>query len=235
MDNYKIKVKDETESKEAQELFFELGYVWIQHGKSYIPLGSDCTHLTVYSDGRLAMGVGDAKKELTLPQLRDLVVLKRNDVKDANYKLFISPSQGYLSLYKASDDVFYAYASKSKCWDKSRSVTIITENLEAIPKEKDQGLISGAEALRALADGKVVLGKAKDYESEWFDAKHWTLTAFLEDTVHFKLKPTTLTINAELPKPSNTTLHNQNYSVTYEFKTREDRNAFVEGLGGNNS
>ena len=27
MDNYKIKVNDEAESKEAQELFFELGYV----------------------------------------------------------------------------------------------------------------------------------------------------------------------------------------------------------------
>ncbi|ELY5698279.1 hypothetical protein ACX0AN_002288 [Acinetobacter baumannii] len=28
MDNYKIKVKDEAESKEAQELFFELGFQW---------------------------------------------------------------------------------------------------------------------------------------------------------------------------------------------------------------
>lgn len=29
MDNYKIKVKDEAESKEAQELFEQLGFKWV--------------------------------------------------------------------------------------------------------------------------------------------------------------------------------------------------------------
>lgn len=105
-------------------------------------------------------------------------------------------------------------------------------------EQKDQGLISGAEALRALADGKEVEFEIPS-KNEWRNilSDPWDLNIILNDLYghKFRLKPTTLTVNAELPKPSNTTLHNQNYSVTYEFSSREARNAFVEGLGGNNS
>ena len=38
MDKYKIRVNDEAESKEAQELFFELGYRWIDKGQNYLNL-----------------------------------------------------------------------------------------------------------------------------------------------------------------------------------------------------
>ncbi|MCE6787420.1 hypothetical protein KSA82_20780, partial [Acinetobacter baumannii] len=84
MDNYKIKVKDEAESKEAQELFVQLrysnrqctrfGFVYTQNGE----IGCDSMEHWAYYN--------DLCKELTLPQLRDLVVLKRNDVKDATHE-----------------------------------------------------------------------------------------------------------------------------------------------------
>ncbi|PRO25688.1 hypothetical protein B9W69_21350, partial [Acinetobacter baumannii] len=87
MDNYKIKVKDEAGSKEAQELFFDLGYEWRDSKRDITNL--DATHIYA-DDGVLTFGFNDFNfrgsdnEELTLPQLRDLVVLKRNDINDAN-------------------------------------------------------------------------------------------------------------------------------------------------------
>ncbi|MFI7914192.1 hypothetical protein ACFMKF_24580, partial [Acinetobacter baumannii] len=57
-----------------------------------------------------------------------------------------------------------------------------------------------------------------------------------ESGFKYRLKPTTLTVNAELPKPNKETQHNSLvYAVTYEFKTREERNAFADKLRGTNS
>jgi len=87
MDNYKIKVKDEAESKEAQELFFELGYRWISVGKNYLRIQNDMTHITAYAeDYTLAMGVGnEAAMEITLSKLKTLVVIKRKNYLDATH------------------------------------------------------------------------------------------------------------------------------------------------------
>ena len=86
MENYKIFVNNWDESKEAQELFFELGGDFYFGGKLHCN-----THLglvTINKDGLMAnieLG-GFDYVEITLQQLRDLVVLKRNDVFDANYE-----------------------------------------------------------------------------------------------------------------------------------------------------
>ncbi|MEX5367765.1 hypothetical protein WCE00_12480 [Acinetobacter haemolyticus] len=76
MNNYKIKVNDEADSKEAQELFEQLGFTWAgdnpENGDWYSHLyaeNSTCCYLSPYVWG----GLGDRFKELTLPQLRDLV------------------------------------------------------------------------------------------------------------------------------------------------------------------
>ncbi len=100
MDNYKIEVKDEAESKEAQELFFELGYSWLCCGKYYNRIGN-YTFITAYPDEMLLrMGWGgDTDKELTLPQLRDLVAQSKSNLREYldsndNYKLcLINPSE----------------------------------------------------------------------------------------------------------------------------------------------
>lgn len=202
--NYKIKVNNEAESKEAQELFKQIGFTWYgdypENGDWYSHLyaeKSSCCHLPII----VWNGLGDKFQEITLPQLKDLVVLHRNDVNDANYKLFISPSQGYLSFYKTSDDVFYAYAEKSKCWDKSRSVDIKNKDLEPIQssKEDEQGLISGADALRAIADGKDV----EYFTDKWVgcDSKRLVVSWYLDDVYQFRIKPTTVKIEIEIPKP----------------------------------
>ncbi|ENW64837.1 hypothetical protein Q5X42_04955 [Acinetobacter baumannii] len=199
MDNYKIKVKDEAESKEAQELFFELGYEWFHHGKSYIPIGRDCTHLTVYSDGLLAMGIGDAKKELTLPQLRDLVVLKRNDVRDANYRS-INVSDGL--YFKSCDGKFYFMFEG--VWVLSENHT--DEGLEPITKA--QGLISGAEALANVHKHIVQYLHDDEPYGRWttITDHRWSqyhLGMFLDPETKFKfrLKPQIIKVELEIPAP----------------------------------
>ncbi|KXZ70368.1 hypothetical protein [Acinetobacter venetianus] len=202
MNNYKIKVNGAT-TKEAQILLEKLGYTTgtgfgLNHA---VWLFAESNGTVNYSSTEDFISDIDYQ-ELTLPQLRDLVVLHRNDVNDANFKLFISPSQGCLSLYKASDDVFYAYAEKSKCWDKSRSVGIKNKDLEPIQasKEDEQGLISGAYALRALADGKEV--ELRDKENNWVRANnHHLVGLFLGNAFDFRLKPRTITLNVGIPAP----------------------------------
>ncbi|HAV5698899.1 TPA: hypothetical protein JI136_07720 [Acinetobacter baumannii] len=233
MDNYKIKVTDEAESKEAQELFFELGYEWRDSKR-------DITNLDVVfiyaKDGVLTAGFNDhnfaeaGHKELTLPQLRDLVVLKRNDVKDANY------------IY-AGNPVLKLETQDYKVWDEAKqawlehvgSQTDLRRGLKAIPKrpetatgrfdengehhltfsngteEKAIALISGAEALRALADGKEVeYNWLNQKSSKWMliseELKQFNLYEILSGitefgAIKFRLKPQTIKLELELPKP----------------------------------
>lgn len=93
--NYKIRVESEAESKEVQCLFFDLGYGFegneikeIQEfeytGVFYLfAYGDDCD-LTHSSDRELFNS--KPHKEITLPELSDLVVLNRNDVGDATHE-----------------------------------------------------------------------------------------------------------------------------------------------------
>lgn len=81
MKDLKIKVDNEAESKEAQELFFELGCYW--------NIGLEVKNLEAkflyVSNNLIKMGYcsdnfSDTNYcEITLPELRDMVVLKRND------------------------------------------------------------------------------------------------------------------------------------------------------------
>lgn len=86
MENYKIKVNNESESKEVQDLLFELGGDFYFGGKLHCN-----THLglvTINKDGLMAnieLG-GFDYVEIAIPQLRDLVVLKLNDGNDASFK-----------------------------------------------------------------------------------------------------------------------------------------------------
>ena len=96
MSNYKIRVNSEAESKEAQELFFELGYAKGACSAGNYPALIIATpeslfHKTPYSSRatRLKHKAHNQYKEITLPQLRDLVVLKRNDVGDATHEDYL--------------------------------------------------------------------------------------------------------------------------------------------------
>lgn len=230
MDNYKIKVKDEAESKEAQELFFELGFRWKWSNKREI-LRESIPYL--FTEGKeIFYGVSLTDfnecvgKELTIPQLRDLNAQSKSKVceyldPNDNYKLcLINPSDAahWMIEVPESADCLMQWPTGHKVsyrdnftesWNNAYKEWHFVRGDDGVDQSKtlwkrstqDPSLISGAEALRALADGKEVIGKAKDYESEWLDATHWTLTAFLEDTVYFKIKPQTIKLDIEIPAP----------------------------------
>ncbi len=98
MDNYKIKVKDEAESKEAQELFFELGYIVVNH------VDNEKGFIVVSKEAGSPFNFGywcSVDKELTLPQLRDLVVLNGKDAELVEQaKRFITPD--HLDRFQAA-------------------------------------------------------------------------------------------------------------------------------------
>lgn len=76
--------------------------------------------------------------------------------------------------------------------------------------EKDPALISGADALRALADGKEVEYFSPEYSKEWksirdltigFDIGHFLNDDHDDESYKFRLKPQTIKLELELPKP----------------------------------
>ena len=92
MENLKVYVKNEVESEEFQKLFFELGYYWysensIDKNNIVEPSSPYPRYIHTNEFGRMyycaEYNSGSLK---TKQQLRDLVVLKRNDVNDANYE-----------------------------------------------------------------------------------------------------------------------------------------------------
>ena len=82
MKDLKIRVADEAENKEAQELFFELGYYWAYKnlGKKLL-LSKKDVYLFAESDGTLGTGTHQDEvffnnwrgEEITLQELRDMV------------------------------------------------------------------------------------------------------------------------------------------------------------------
>lgn len=184
MDNYKIKVKDEAESKEAQELFVQLGFE---------KTGFSCDEFPCYlatwgggfSDYVLdSLSISRERKELTLPQLRDLVVLKRNRMDDQNHV-----RHGCVA-YLDSEGYTYTYDKQLECWIKT----------DDKPITHDPALISGAEALHDLAHGKEVEANNSDF-GYWIDARNLSVKDFFDDIHIFRLKPQTIKLELELPKP----------------------------------
>ncbi|EOQ73515.1 hypothetical protein [Acinetobacter lactucae] len=211
MDNYKIKVKDEAESKEAQELFAQLGYELDTFFGNYEP---NTKWVLACKDGSMGCASdGMAKetlKELSLPQLRDLVVLKRNDVKDATHEHKQFPEFKYLH----TGDNRYAWMVDSKTWEESDCdhAWHVAHTQPVQTATQDQGLISGAEALRALADGKSVEASTEFSPTVWEDAANYSANEFLaEETAEtedycsmklfFRLKPQTIKLDLEIPAP----------------------------------
>ncbi|NIE95152.1 hypothetical protein F3J02_01410 [Acinetobacter sp. Tr-809] len=145
MNNYKIKVNGPDNSAEIQDLFFELGYVWVCSKKDITNL--DATYIYA-KDGVLTAGFNDLNfaeaghQELTLPQLRDLVAQSKNE----------------------------------------------------------QGLISGADALRALADGKEVECKNK-VSLDWFSCLSLSVAELVDGSCNYRIKPRTIKLELEIPEP----------------------------------
>ncbi|MGA4743424.1 hypothetical protein ACPC5Q_08860 [Acinetobacter junii] len=154
MNNYKIKVNDEAESKEAQELFFEMGYKFefcadIQSCRQSEAFSFPYfVQATEFGQIIFAIGQLEKAKELTLHQLRYLVAQIKNE----------------------------------------------------------QGLISGADALRAIADGKEVeYFSNADYTWKSIFKYHPSLETIANNEIDinhkFRLKPRTIKLELEIPAP----------------------------------
>lgn len=119
--NYKVKVNNEAESKEVQELFFELGFGWRginPRNSIFVPSKLKEYFVGSYEGTRDIQLHGvfnnsdvlKSHKEITIQQLCDMVVLKRNDPKDANYvrlrdgKLYFVNSNKTRSYYMMDDE-----------------------------------------------------------------------------------------------------------------------------------
>ncbi|MFJ1518496.1 hypothetical protein ACG59Z_01150 [Acinetobacter sp. ABJ_C1_1] len=207
MDNYKVKVKDEAESKEAQELLFKLGYVWADT-KCQTPMKftTSCIY-SGFEDGELCCDYYDENpnhQEFTLPQLRDLVVLKRNDVKDATHQDKYDASLKYVYL----NGEWYEWINgwMAGCINPSKLIPIA--------QPQDPALISGAEALRALADGKEVeFQQNENWYSLIYSNVH--VKCVLNDSYKLRLKPQTIKVELELPKPFEPKVDGEKYYFLY--------------------
>ena len=143
--NYKIRVNNESESKEAQELFVKLGgFIGVVKR-----LGMVCIcEGKVYTDRDDFFEDYDDCEEITITQLREMVSAHR--------------------------------------------------------KQKEQGLISGADAKLAWANGwDVQLAyKAHKDENSWFLLlENDPLSTFDRDDILFRIKPSTVKIEIEIPAP----------------------------------
>ncbi|MCU4454573.1 hypothetical protein [Acinetobacter nosocomialis] len=219
MDNYIIKVKDEAESKEAQELFVQLGFE---------KTGFSCDEFPCYlatweggfSDYVLdSLNISRERKELTIPQLRDLVVLKRGDVKDATHR-----DKRDESIYLTSDKVIYYWQGewcKSAINKSNDYENYIANFLTPITQPQDPALISGADAKLVEQAKKFItsdhLNRFEAAEAhleghpvqfmlangDYIDiTSDTTLGIFEKDGGYsFRIKPQTIKLELELPKP----------------------------------
>lgn len=105
MENLKIRVNSKAESKEAQGLLEKLGFkkfVWGTYSDYFIFANSN-----YYSRDNISNFSECDYKEITLPELRDLVVLKRNDVGDAN----AFRHDNGVKYYITSDNKYYYFSN----------------------------------------------------------------------------------------------------------------------------
>ncbi|MBR7681748.1 hypothetical protein [Acinetobacter nosocomialis] len=204
MDNYKIKVKDEAVFAEVVALCEQIS------GKSFPYPNISCDpDLWIFIGPEGAFGwsldldhswSGLDLKELTIPQLRDLVVLKRNDVKDATHR-----DKRDESIYLTSDKVIYYWQGewcKSAINKSNDYENYIANSLTPIAQPQDPALISGAEAKLAWANGVDIQIKNVNCVN-WYDLDESTCNLDIFDNVRvdFRLKPQTIKLELELPKP----------------------------------
>ena len=191
MKEYKIRVANEDESKEVQGLLFELGYKWNTGGKEYTFL--KLPFLSTWESGTIKCGVHEQsfielkQQEITLPQLRDLAVLHRNDENDATHIL---------------DDGKYYIGNKVYFWDEekwvncSTSVQYALTKCTPIQKGKEITSMTWQDALRAVLEGKEV-------EMEWADSWYKVETVRVNNIKKgksFRLAPQRKELNGNFTK-----------------------------------
>ncbi|MFW1664631.1 hypothetical protein [Acinetobacter ursingii] len=192
MNYYHIYVNDKIEAVEAKELFEAMGYKF-----DVDPFSRDITGdcwLNAMKDGSFGfaeVALTADSEELSLSELRDLVVLHRNDVKDATHT--------HKNFGRARSIILSA--TNEVCdWVDGKWKVTCRQISELKPLLVEKGLISGADALRAIADGKE-LEFLHDSQG-WVSGLGLNIEQVIGGLFQLRLKPQTILINGiEVPAP----------------------------------
>ena len=132
MKDLKIRVNSEAESKEAQELFFELGYTWRGDSKDIFDFDMP-EYIVNWNNGYITVGddFDKNRQEITLPELRDLVVLNRNSIDDATHE----DKNDREFKYRLIDNNWYVITEGNPVWRKD-SIDLNESSLFIKPIEK---------------------------------------------------------------------------------------------------
>ena len=101
----------------------------------------------------------------------------------------------------------YEWLSTGHACDCENGEELTIQQLRDLVAQK-QGLISGADALRALADGKEVELKVNG-DINWHDSTQWTVGELLTFKGAFRLKPRTIKLELEIPSCGTNYKHDQ--------------------------
>ncbi|MEX8060184.1 hypothetical protein AB7B64_01390 [Acinetobacter baumannii] len=209
MDNYKI---INTHTNEIIKALNELGYVWTPKKFDEQDCLLKAHWILAKETGEIAYSSGThidsplVFTELTLPQLQDLVVLKRGDVKDATHR-----DKQQNSIYLTSDMVIYYWQGewcKSAINKSNDYENYIANSLTPITQPQDPALISGDVALANVHKCTVQYLHDDEPYGRWTTItdnlwSQYHLGMFLDPDTKFKFrfKPQTIKLELELPKP----------------------------------
>lgn len=139
MQNYKVRVNNELESEEVRGLFEQLGFsigYWTE--TMHFPYFICSKRNGMFSNYMIAVGF---EEELTIPQLRDLVVLHCNSVNDSTHTGIGENNE--VRVFISSNGDRYFWNNETKKWlseiETQKIVTWIDlkeVELKTIPKEK---------------------------------------------------------------------------------------------------
>ena len=169
MKDLAILVDNKNDSTEAQDLLFSMGYKWRGLGeisksyfyprmnKYFIFMNKNEMDLQMagYFAGSSRSYAKSRFKEITLPELRDMVVLKRNDVGDATHE-----NNHGQKLYKAQKG-WYIYALGSWLWNEE-SLGYLPIELKPIEKKE----MKAKEYLKKIGNNEYILMDGAGYSGQ---------------------------------------------------------------------
>ena len=172
MENLKIRVNGEVENKEVQGIFKILGGAWGEHVKAdhYDKEFLYLTNGVIEYDDLLSEFLAvDECKEITLPELRDMVVLKRNDIEDANAFRHDSGVKYYIT----SDNKYYYFSNLLTFeWTEScNDIDYLKKHVKPIEKTE----MKAKEYLNKETHAYVKTHDLVSKDSNWIEIPEWAV------------------------------------------------------------
>lgn len=226
MNKFAVEVNgNEQEIREAYNLLISMGYSTYTSDSLYTWITRKAYYLNVGHEFEVKGFIGWYGKSsivdmkiISLPQLRDLVVLHRNDVSDANWV-----TEGDDQIYEDSNGKSFIFREQG--WDELQRHEMRQAMWEKIkpkpqPTEHEQGLISGADAKLAWAKGENV--QISFNKKEWKDiVSNDRLLQFEQPCGFYRIKPRTIKLELEIPACGKNYKHGQLIWVLNSLEPKE--------------